>query len=169
MHYITLVNIIWTIIWLMWTTQLQSTCNEGQLVWIWSKATNESRVVCFTLEAALVKTLSVYISRAVWWCVAEALFDEILLQNLYGASGCHELLLLPHHHQSHCHHVHPNLFRTTIFSERDKSAHVNMVVLSNVYVYYTMNVGEWNDLKGTSDNRDSRLMWTKRIWLLCPH
>ena len=80
-------------------------------------------------------------------CVTEALLDEIhvLLQACMERLAAAELLPLPHSHQSHFHvGYHPILFRTTIFSERDKFISFDIIVLNNVYMYYTMHKGELN-------------------------
>ena len=53
----------------MWTTQLSKARAKKAnytVVVIRSQARNESKVVCFILEAALVKSLSMHISKAGW-------------------------------------------------------------------------------------------------------
>ena len=153
---------------------------QGQLVPIRSYATNESRVVCFMLEAAFVKTPFAHIFRAVWCALLKPCstkYYSILVWSIWPP--CELLVLLHHHHQSHCLHVccHLILLSATIFSERDKSVHFNIIALNNVYVYYTMHVGElnggymYNEIinQDNSDNQDSWLMRTKHTRLLCPH
>ena len=85
--------------------------------------------------------------------VAEALSDEILLQtcteHLAAEWGTFTTTGVTFdHHQSHCLHVHCRSisFRTTVFSERDQSIRFDVIVLNNVYMYYSTRVSHWTSI-----------------------
>ena len=80
-----LLPLIWANIWLLWATQCQTPVETIRF-------THVVHVYKFILAFALGETLSAHISSMAAYgsviCIADALFDEVSLQQLYRMPGC---------------------------------------------------------------------------------